>query len=481
LSTTFSTAHRFTRAQIEEANAITKNQGAGHKLLVHVTTGHRQLVGRQFAVQQLAYWFTVIGMFFAELSAPHLSESDRKAWLIVSAISWLIRVALFLPVYYLPPAQVAKSIALKLCPLGIIIIACFYWVWTIELFAGPQISVRELFMLMGFLTISISMTGMWPVTPIAALIYNIVLWGAFSLGLYDNGLASIPVLVVLNLSVMVILGVNVYTTIRQVRTQMQRSDEVDLLNARLRTANREAEALKNAAYSALESRSAFFAEESHDFRQRLHGAKLMILAALADTSVQSPAHRTLKRLGEEIDSLEVFMNKILDFARIEAMDSHVQLRTCTLQSIFQKLDVHFEEKTRTTGKRLVFRNTRIKVGTDASMLQRMIENLISNALKFTRDGVLVGARMTERGLSIEIWDQGPGIRPEAQERIFDAFHQENPDDNVRERGIGLGLAIVKKFAERLNYKIYVHSVLGRGSVFKILIPTEFIAGTITRN
>lgn len=481
MSTTFSTAHPFSRAQIEEADAITKTQGAGHKLLVHVTTGHRQLAGRQFAVQQLAYWFTVIGMFFAEVSAPHLSEADRKLWLTVSAISWLVRVALFLPVYYLPPARVAKSIALKLCPLGIILIACIYWIWTIHLFAGPKLSVRELFMLMGFLTISISMTGMWPVTPVAALIYNVVLWGAFSRGLYINGVASFPVLVVLNFSVVVILGLNVFTTIRQVKTQMARSDEVDLLNARLRASNHDAEVLKNAAYSALETRSAFFAEESHDFRQRLHGAKLMILAALADTSIHSPAYKTLKRLGEEVDSLEIFMNKILDFARIEAMDTHVQLRTCTLQSIFQKLDVHFEEKTRATGKRLIFRNTRLKVGTDASMLQRMIENLISNALKFTRDGVLVGARMTTRGLSIEIWDQGPGIRPDAQERIFDAFHQENPDENAREQGIGLGLAIVKRFAERLNYKIYVHSVLGRGSAFKILIPTEFIAGTINQN
>ena len=329
-------------------------------------------------------------MFFAELSAPHLSEANRQMWLAVSLASWLLRVFLFIPVYWLPPAKVAKSIALKLCPIAIILIACIYWIWTIHLFAGPKLSVRELFMLMGFLTISISMTGMWPVTPIAALIYNVVLWGAFSRGLYINGVATIPVLVVLNLSVFVILGLNVYTAIRQVKTQLNRSDEVDLLNSRLRASNQNLEVLKNAAYSALEIRSTFFAEESHDFRQRLHGAKLMILAALADVGMGSPAHKTLKRLGDEIDSLEVFMNKVLDFARIEAMDAHIQLRACNLQSIFQKLDVHFEEKTRATGKRLNFRNTHIRIGTDASMLQRMLENLISNALKFTRDGVFGG-------------------------------------------------------------------------------------------
>lgn len=474
--TAFSKFHHFSRAQIERSVEITSQQGVVSRSLIHVTTGHRNLVGRQFLVQQVAYWITVVGLAIAESSAPYLSDSTMRWWLAVAFMSWLLRILTFLPVYFLPPPVVPKSLALKLSPLLIIVIACAFWVWTISLFAGPFLTVREVIMCIGFLAISISMTGMWPVTPIAVVVYNVVLWGALSYSFYIHNLATFSVLITLNVIVLVILGLYVFISVSQVNAQLRRSDEVDILNARLVAANSSLEMLKNSAFTALETRSAFFAQASHDFKQRLHGTKLVVLAALASTQHSDSAHAALHRLGQEVDSLEIYMHNVLDFARIESLDAGTQLRTASLQSLFQKLDLHFEDIAEEKGVNLAFRPTSIRIGTDASMLYRMLENLIANAVKFSRTGAraLVTARSRSDAVFIEVWDQGPGIRPDARDRIFEAFHQEAPSGGPRQAGIGLGLAIVQRFAKRLNYKIQFDSRVGRGTVFRIIIPREFM-------
>lgn len=472
--TAFSKFHHFTQDDIEKSVEITSQQGAVSKSLIHVTTAHRNLVGRQFLVQQVAYWITVGGIAVAETSVPSLSDQAMRWWLAVSFLSWLVRILTFVPVYFLPPAVVAKSLPLKLSPLLIIVIACAYWIWTISLFAGPFLTVREVIMCIGFLAISISMTGMWPVTPVAVVVYNTVLWGALTHSFYTHHLATIPVLITLNVIVLVILWLNVFVSISQVKTQLNRSDEVDILNASLRSANAALEVLKNSAYKALETRSVFFAQASHDFKQRLHGAKLMVLAALQATQSGESPQVALQRLGEEIDSLEFYMNSVLDFARTEALDAGTQLRPTNIQSLFQKLDLHFEDIAIENGVRLTVRPTNIRIGTDAPMLYRMLENLVSNAVKFTRSGVLVSARIRQDGIFIEVWDQGPGVKQEAQHRIFDAFHQEAPQGGPRKPGMGLGLAIVQRFATRLNYEIKIRSVVGQGTVFRIVIPKEFL-------
>lgn len=454
--------------------SLLENQGKVSRSLINVTLAHRHLAQRQFFVQQIAYWITVLGLLVAEASAPVLTSSSMWIWLSVSVATWVIRVCLFIPLARLPPARVKKSLPLKLIPLVISVIACLYWIWTIELFAGPELTVRELIMCIGLLSISVSMTGMWPVTPFAVVIYNGVLWGAFSISLYSNGVASLPVVLALDTGVLVVLWLNIFIAIRQLNDQLERTRETTQLVAELEIANGKLERLKDTAYKTLDTRSEFFSGASHDFQQRLHAAKLWVLAAMAATKSNQSAEATLDRLGQEVDALQIYINNILEFARIEALDAGVTIRATEIQSLFQKLDLNFEKIAEKNGVQLRFRMARISIETDAAMLLRMLENLVSNALKYTRGGVLVCARTSSRGATIEIWDQGPGIKPEAQQRIFDAFHQEDADDQNRAKGVGLGLAIVKRFATRLNYRIEVKSVIGRGTLFRIVIPGEFV-------
>lgn len=464
------------KEEIEESVRSTDAQGRLSKALIHVTPAHRHLARRQFMVQQIAYWITVLGLLVAEASAPILGASGMWTWLAVSVLTWFIRIVLFIPLSQLPPDAVRKSVLLKLIPLAIISIACAYWIWTIALFAGPTLTVRELFMCIGLLSISLSMTGMWPVTPVAVIIYNGVLWGAFSVSLYTHGLASLPVILAFDAGVLVVLWLNTFIAISQLNDQLERSREMSLLVGDLEAANAELARLKETADKTLRIRSESFSQANHDLHQRVHGIKLWVLSGMAALRANQPAETLLERVGQEIDAFQILLNNVLDFTRTEALETELtpSIRAVDIQSLFQKLDLHFEKIAAQGGKQLRFRHTRISIGTDAGMLLRILENLVSNALKYTRNGVLVCARQNSAGVAIEVWDQGPGIKPEAQQRIFEAFHQEQVDEVQRNRGTGLGLAIVKRFASRLNYRVQVQSVMGRGSLFRVQIPSEFV-------
>lgn len=467
----FSDKHTFTLEEVEEAATIKRSQAPWQSKLVNVTTAHRTLAGRQFIIQQIAYWATVLGLAVAVATTPGQNRASMGTWLVVSFVSWLVRVALFLPTYYVSPAVMAKSVGRKILPLLIIIIACGYWIWTLLLFVGPELTVRELLICAGFITICISMTALWPVTPAAVVIYNVVLWGAFSSILYIRGAAEIPAIIALNLTVIFILWIYIYISVRQVEPQMARSDEADIANEKLRQANKSLKELQEKTQRTLAMRSVFFAGANHDLKQRLHGTKLRFISARAALRPYPEISQALNAVSNEIDSLEEYMGALLEHAKIESLDMEIQLRTIAIQTIFQKLDMQFEKTAQSMGVPLTFRFTTLKIGTDAALLHRILENLISNALKFTRGRVLVTARKSSRGILIQVWDQGPGIKPDAHERIFEAFHQES--DNPGSKGYGLGLSIVKLLADGLGYKIKLKSALGRGTCFTVVIPDGF--------
>lgn len=456
-----------------EMRSTIESQGSA-RLLLTVSLAHRNLAYRQWWIQQFATWFTVLGLIAAEQGAPILKSGQLGTWFLVFLISWVARICIFVPFFRLPPERVSESFWMKLLPLLSAIISNIFWVWTTILFTGPTLSMRELLLCFGFLSISISMTGMWPVSPATSLLHYLMLWSSLSVNLYLNGSASFASLVVLNVSVIIILWLNIFVSVNQVKDQLNRSDEMDALLKSQRESNEQLRLLKDLAHKSLETRSEFFSAASHDFRQRLHAAKLWVLSAMAAAEGADEAKWPLTRLGQEIDALQGYINHVLDFARIESLDAGVQLDSTNVQALFQKLDLQFEQTNMEKGTNLRFRRSRITLNSDFSMLLRILENLVSNALKFTRGGVLVCARRRGEFLAIEVWDQGPGIKPEAHQRIFDAFYQETEDRSAAGNGVGLGLAIVKRFANRLGYQVEVKSAIGKGTVFRVLIPAEAI-------
>ena len=110
--------------------------------------------------------------------------------------------------------------------------------------------------------------------------------------------------------------------------------------------------------------------------------------------------------------------------------------------------------------------------TDAAMLVRILENLVSNAIKFTRGRVLMAARRDGGAVHVEVWDQGPGIPLDCVDKVFDAFYQGHPVREDTMEGVGLGLAIVKRLADALGYRIDVVSSPGRGTLMRLIIPAK---------
>ena len=466
-------------AQGTSANSPEPAEQQRTRLLLTVTPAHKHLAMRAFAMQQIVNWTTIVGLVAIHSSYPIMSPDGLWRWAGVFFASWLLRMLMIAPLHRLPPSAIERSTLLKILPLLSGLIGCTFWVWTTQLFVGPELSMRELMLFVGFLGISLSMTGMWPVTPVTSMAYYLLLWSGFSYAFWLNETATLSSLAGLNVCVAAIIWLNVFVSIRQVNAQLARNAELDRALRELRQSQRsnaELEALKNLACRALETRSAFFSEASHDFRQQLHAAKLWAASAMAATRHDETAARPLERLGQELNALQAYIDQVLDFARIETMDVGVQLERTCIQSLFQKLDLSCENAAAHAGRTMRFHRTSTVVSTDASMLLRILENLVSNALKYTRGAVLVCARRRGPCLALQVWDQGPGIQANAHQRIFEAFHREEEPDACgrRPKGLGLGLAIVKRFTDRLGYAVQVRSVLGRGSCFSVLIPMQCV-------
>jgi signal transduction histidine kinase len=209
--------------------------------------------------------------------------------------------------------------------------------------------------------------------------------------------------------------------------------------------------------------------------------KLLAHSAAAEVATEWRTFSPLKRLTEAVEDLEHYVTDLLDLARFDGRSATPERHPVALQGIFQKIDLSFEDLASKRAAPLLLRATDVVLHTDSLMLQRILENLVSNAIKFTRGRVLVGARARNGGIAIEVWDQGPGIHSECQSSIFDAFYQGPPAGIDDQKGVGLGLTVVKRFADCMGYTIQVKSQLGRGSLMRVMIPAADVDNTSSRN
>lgn len=242
-----------------------------------------------------------------------------------------------------------------------------------------------------------------------------------------------------------------------------KKDDVQWLLTRLRVTNAELERVKTQVAAELENRSQFFNGASHDFAQRLHALKLLARSA----QEESPAPAPVEKVADALEDLEAYVRYILEFARMESTNIVPNLGPVPLQDLFQRILVDFESVVEARGVELKVRTTAAVVETDPALLLRILDNLVSNAVKFTDARVLVAARRRGPGWAVEVWDQGPGIAPAEEAAIFTAFYQQQPYADRRHVGVGLGLAIVRRLAFSLQYTVAVRSRVGRGTVMVV--------------
>jgi signal transduction histidine kinase/CheY-like chemotaxis protein len=222
--------------------------------------------------------------------------------------------------------------------------------------------------------------------------------------------------------------------------------------------------------SANLAKSRFLAAASHDLRQPLHALGLWI-AQLRSPLGEGERRRLIERIAAAVDEMNDLFNVLLDVSKLDAGMLAADLGDFPVLDLLAKIERTFAQTARDKGLSLRVRPARAWVRSDKHLLERIMLNLVSNAIRYTsRGGVLVACRRRGERLRIEVWDTGPGIPDNEQQYIFDEFYQ-IPDPHRDQRGgLGLGLAIVDRFRRLLDHPIAVRSRLGRGSCFSIEVP-----------
>ncbi|CAN5890555.1 hypothetical protein BH11PSE8_BH11PSE8_16640 [soil metagenome] len=268
------------------------------------------------------------------------------------------------------------------------------------------------------------------------------------------------------------------------RQALQRAIELklrsDSLSAQLRVEKRaaeearvQAEAARQEAEVANRAKTQFFTAASHDLRQPLHAMGLFA-EALRQRVHEPEVAQLVNSINESVDALEGLFSELLDITRIDSGGVEVHTEHFAVGDILRKLRLHFEPAAFEKGLALRLRGGARVVQADPLLVERILRNLVSNAIRYTVDGtVLVSARQRGEQVLLQVWDTGPGIREAEQKRVFEEFYQVpgNAAPSVDQRkGLGLGLAIVKRLAELMHAPLTLRSRAGHGTVFTLTLP-----------
>jgi signal transduction histidine kinase/ActR/RegA family two-component response regulator len=228
---------------------------------------------------------------------------------------------------------------------------------------------------------------------------------------------------------------------------------------------------KRAAELANVSKARFLAAVSHDLLQPLNAARLFTSALRAYPALDSEGARLAERIDASFTAAGGLLEALLDMSRLDAGNYHPEITEFALDDLFASLQNQFEVIASQRGLRLRVARTSLAARSDPQLLRRIVQNLLSNALRYTGSGaVLLGARRARDNVRIEVWDTGPGIPAEHRERIFEEFHRLEQPSPWGEKGLGLGLSICDRLAGILNHKLDLHTKVDHGSCFTISVP-----------
>lgn len=243
------------------------------------------------------------------------------------------------------------------------------------------------------------------------------------------------------------------------------------MEARVRTVTAELEHKKREAEQASLAKSRFLAAASHDLRQPMHAISLYVESLKPQMRGRAAAEAVDKIERAILSTVELF-NAILDVTKLDAGVVQPSLAPVRIRKLLLHLADEFAPEADRKNVSLRVHAPDVWVESDAILLERILRNLLSNALRHTsRGGVLLSARPTRGKLRLQVWDTGSGIAPENQARVFDEFFQVEAPDGKGPRGMGLGLAIVRRLARLLGHPLQLHSRLGRGTVFALDVPS----------
>lgn len=243
----------------------------------------------------------------------------------------------------------------------------------------------------------------------------------------------------------------------------------DALEQRIAERTRDLAEAKREAEQANRYKTRFVAAAVHDLLQPLNAARMF--SSLLRSHLHDEAGR---HVADSIDGAlaaqDAILGSLLDISRMESGQLEVRVRDFALGPLLQVMRHNFGILAESRGLRLSAVDTRCVVRSDEALLRRILQNFLSNAIRYTRQGrIVIGCRRQGQQLRIEVHDQGPGIPESLQHEIFEEFRRLD-EGHGDDRGAGLGLAIVERLGRLLGHEIGLRSQLGRGSVFWVCVP-----------
>jgi signal transduction histidine kinase/ActR/RegA family two-component response regulator len=242
------------------------------------------------------------------------------------------------------------------------------------------------------------------------------------------------------------------------------------LEIRITHATADLAAKKEEAERANIAKSRFFAAASHDLRQPLHALTLFV-TALRERNQQPETKKLVDNIEASTAAMELLFNALLDISKLDAGVIEVHPVHFPAQHMLDDLRSQFAPVAKEKGLQLRIRNCPGYLYGDPLLLERVLINLVSNAIRYSdRGGVLVGCRPRRGSVQLSVWDTGRGIPVEQQQNVFQEFVQLHNPERDRSEGLGLGLAIVSRLGRLLGHRIGLRSRPNRGSVFTIDVP-----------
>ena len=242
----------------------------------------------------------------------------------------------------------------------------------------------------------------------------------------------------------------------------ERTEELTRLNVALVRAKAEAE-------EANVSKTRFLAAASHDILQPLNAARLYV-TSLVERHGGGEDAKLVGNVDASLEAVEEIFGALLDMSRLDTGVMKPEVVTFRIDEVLRQLEVEFVPLSREKGLELVFVPSSLAVRSDRRLLRRLLQNLVSNAVKYTPKGrVLVGCRRRRGRVRIDVYDTGLGIPQSKRRAIFKEFHRLDQGAKVA-RGLGLGLSIVERIGRVLNHKVDLRSTPGAGSHFFVEVP-----------
>ncbi len=416
----------------------------------------------------LTGWMAVALLFYSEVPPAVL-----QPWLLAFAAFWLLRLVVLLGFRRDAQTPIASLVRWWTVWVVGLLINSSLWGMGAWLFYPYLDSSRVGVLLIIGYTLCIAAAPVLLNHPRAFLLFPVLYFGPIVARIATSGRHDAYA----QAGTMLLVFALTFLLVRAFRQSLLRTrdlqSQTDALLLQLRIEKTSADAARGAAEAANRAKTQFFVAASHDLRQPLHAMGLLA-GALRHKNLDVESAHLVGSINESVDALEGLFSQLLDLTRLDSGVIEAQPQHFGLNELYRKLRLRFEPLAFEKGLGLRFRGADHHVWADLLLVERIVHNLVSNAIRYTGDGtVLIGCRRRGNRLLLQVWDTGPGIDEREQQRVFDELYQvpnELRADSPQRRGLGLGLSIVRRLAALMDAPITLHSRKGHGSVFTLELP-----------